>query len=290
MTRYRLLAFDLDGTFLDPEGRMPEEVVDFLDSLEHAGIRVVAATGRRLGSALPYLREAGLSGSCVVQNGAVVADIESGQTRWGEYVDERHAREVTHALCSSGFAPLVYCNPQATGDDSSGAGECFVARRAPDPTGYLEWYRDYARDTLIEVDEILDVPFQAVTRVVTHDQREHLLQLQAKVQETLSDRLRTFLSFDSARRVNRFEVLSLTATKWEGVHRIAGEWGVDAAEIVAVGDDSNDVEMLANAALSVAAAGATEPARAVATLRVHAEVDGAGPAGVVAVLKRVFEL
>ncbi len=74
---FRLLAFDLDGTLLEPDGSLSDASAAFLRELSAAGVRLVAATGRRLHSALPHLRKAVLSGACVVHNGAMIADIAS---------------------------------------------------------------------------------------------------------------------------------------------------------------------------------------------------------------------
>src|SRR5215470_11384868 len=52
---FRLLAFDLDGTFLEPDGRLGAPAARFLARLRSGGVELVAATGRRLFSALPVL-------------------------------------------------------------------------------------------------------------------------------------------------------------------------------------------------------------------------------------------
>ncbi len=48
------------------------------------------------------------------------------------------------------------------------------------------------------------------------------------------------------------EVLSPAASKWSAVLHLAENWGVDAEEICAVGDDMNDVPMIQGAGLGVA--------------------------------------
>src|SRR5262245_37781530 len=77
--RFRMLAFDLDGTLLERDGTLSEASVAGLQRLSKRGVELVAATGRRLWSALPHLRRAGLAGSCVVHNGAMVADVANAE-------------------------------------------------------------------------------------------------------------------------------------------------------------------------------------------------------------------
>lgn len=45
--RIRLVASDMDGTMLDPEGELPQETFELIDRLHDAGVRFVAASGRR---------------------------------------------------------------------------------------------------------------------------------------------------------------------------------------------------------------------------------------------------
>jgi hypothetical protein len=48
------------------------------------------------------------------------------------------------------------------------------------------------------------------------------------------------------------EIAPVGVTKWSGVMSLAREWGIDAAEICAVGDDVNDLPMIRGAALGIA--------------------------------------
>src|SRR5262245_12609613 len=72
---FRMLAFDLDGTFLERDGRLAGSTARFLSKLRAGGVELLAATGRRLWSALPVLAELDLGGSVVVHNGAMVANV-----------------------------------------------------------------------------------------------------------------------------------------------------------------------------------------------------------------------
>ena len=76
---YRLIAFDLDGTLLDSEKRIPAENIAALRRAAEKGAYIVPATGRILGgipeelSALPFIRY------YVCINGAAVMDAQTGE-------------------------------------------------------------------------------------------------------------------------------------------------------------------------------------------------------------------
>ena len=47
LQRVKLVASDMDGTMLDPQGELPPETFELIDRLHDAGIAFVAASGRR---------------------------------------------------------------------------------------------------------------------------------------------------------------------------------------------------------------------------------------------------
>ena len=76
----RLLGLDLDGTALDPGGKVPNAVRDGVQRLRDRGIEVVVCTGRRFRTALPKARDLQLTGPMVVNNGVLIKDIETART------------------------------------------------------------------------------------------------------------------------------------------------------------------------------------------------------------------
>jgi hydroxymethylpyrimidine pyrophosphatase-like HAD family hydrolase len=75
------------------------------------------------------------------------------------------------------------------------------------------------------------------------------------------------------------EIAPAGVTKWSGVAAVAGQWGITAAEICAVGDDVNDLPMIRAAGLGLAMGNAVPEVQAAAD-RVVGTHDGAGLADV----------
>jgi hydroxymethylpyrimidine pyrophosphatase-like HAD family hydrolase len=70
-----MVASDLDGTLLGPDSQLSSRSVEVLRRVRDAGIVVVAATGRSQRTALPRLRPAGVFDWAVCSNGAVLYDL-----------------------------------------------------------------------------------------------------------------------------------------------------------------------------------------------------------------------
>ena len=66
---FRMIALDLDGTLLDPEGRVRPSTIAALGTAKEQGLEVVLVTGRHHTVTRPYFEELGLSGSAICCNG-----------------------------------------------------------------------------------------------------------------------------------------------------------------------------------------------------------------------------
>ena len=64
------------------------------------------------------------------------------------------------------------------------------------------------------------------------------------------------------------ECFAPQVNKWHGISTLCDRLGIPGAQVVAVGDDVNDVEMIAQAGLGVAMGNAVEAVRAVASRQV----------------------
>ncbi|MEC5199408.1 Cof subfamily protein (haloacid dehalogenase superfamily) [Arthrobacter sp. PL16] len=75
---HHLIALDVDGTLVDHEGSMTEEVRDAAQAVIEAGHDVIIATGRSLGATVPVIRLLGItSGYAVCSNGGVTLKIDA---------------------------------------------------------------------------------------------------------------------------------------------------------------------------------------------------------------------
>ena len=77
--KYRLVAFDFDGTFLDSEGNIPKRNADALKKLKKMGVELLAVTGRNDILVKDYIEELGIDIPVVGCNGASLGDVITGE-------------------------------------------------------------------------------------------------------------------------------------------------------------------------------------------------------------------
>ncbi len=275
---FRLLAFDLDGTFLERDGRLAAATARFLAQLRGDGVELLAATGRRLWSALPVLAELELGGSVVVHNGAMVASVpdEAPQRTWP--LEPEVVRAVAADLKRRGLSVLLFTAAPR------GPGEVLAEEGGVDPSGYLAWYFHYASGHFSLFPDLGAAPLDAVLRVAGHGPRAALDAAARELPAAHPGKLRAFVQRETVMEGHRVEVMAAGVNKWSGVTWVAERHGIAPAQIVAVGDEANDAEMLSGAGWSLAAPGASESARAAA----RESVAGAGPAALMKAVARVL--
>ena len=83
-----LIALDVDGTLVDHEGNMTDEVRDAAQAVIEAGHDVIIATGRSLGATLPVIGLLGITrGYAVCSNGGVTLRIDAALPAGFEVID-----------------------------------------------------------------------------------------------------------------------------------------------------------------------------------------------------------
>lgn len=254
--RYRMLALDLDGTALDPAGKLRPQVREAVSKARDVGVQVVLCTGRRYRTSNRFLREMQLDGPSVFQNGVVVKDASDGRTLRHDYLTQ-DAYRAALPLLRRVTAPLVYIDEPETEID-------IVAENAEAAHPYQREYLDDNSSNSRFVESLGPPPSAAIVMMSCLAEAAVLRDLDADLmREGVADIQTNFLT-NKNYRGHILEVVSAGSGKWGALSRLAAERGVGPEEILAIGDDHNDVEMLTHSGLGVAMENAVPAARAAA--------------------------
>ena len=244
--RFRLLALDVDGTILDGRGALRPRTASAIARAAEAGIRPVLCTGRRYRRALPLARELGLEGPIVCNSGAILKETAGHRTLWRADFDPGLRGDLLRAFAARD-EPIV-------GFSDLGPDEAdFVV--ASDPTGrdlfddYLSQNRPHAR-----VDPAWADRGDPHFHLCAIGDRPRMLALEAELLGQFPGRIRTFVQRSPSYSGTMCEVLRHDASKWAAITRLMDAWGIAPEQVVAVGDDMNDLPMILGAGLGVAMA------------------------------------
>jgi Cof subfamily protein (haloacid dehalogenase superfamily) len=264
--RIRLVALDLDGTLLDPYGKLPPKVRDSVVRVTQHELRVVLCTGRRFRTALPHAQALGLTGPIIVNNGAVVKDLATGQTLQHAYLPAPVFAEVIGHVRSYG-PPLVYVDSYHDGVD-------ILTERAESAHPFQREYVDDNGEFIEVVDDVASSGGEAVIMVSAMADAASLDTLRTGAHERLGGRIHTHALINKNYQGQILEFLSPAAGKWPALERLAASWGIRPEEIAGVGDDTNDAEMLRGVGLGIAMGNALPGVREAADRVVRSNAEG----------------
>jgi hydroxymethylpyrimidine pyrophosphatase-like HAD family hydrolase len=114
---------------------------------------------------------------------------------------------------------------------------------------------------------------------------EKVQELKDRIDEKYPDEIHTHITMSLKRIGPLLEVSHIEGTKWHAALKYAERCGIKQEEIIAIGDDSNDLEMIRYAGLGIAMKNALDFVKPMADL--VTEYDN-NQSGVGRVLKKVF--
>lgn len=253
---YRLLALDVDGTLLDPNGDLRPAVQQAIARVREQGICVVLCTGRRFRSALPIARALQLETPMVVHNGALVKDPTTTETLHQTVLHPTvYQQAIDHLRRLS--VPMLYVDAFSENIDIL----------TEDMQHAHPFQQEYLTDNLAHCRIVPDLntpPAYGVVMMSIMAEVTRLSPLRSQLTETLGESVRLHLLINKNYQGHILEVLPPDVSKWNALRQLAQSEGVAAESIVAVGDDENDMQMIQHAGLGIAMGNAPEEVKTVA--------------------------
>jgi Cof subfamily protein (haloacid dehalogenase superfamily) len=250
----RLLATDIDGTLLNPEFRISERDLSTLRRARAAGIEIVVVTGRRHTFALPIVNQPGFDLWLISSNGAVTRSL-SGETFHRDLMPVETCRRVCAAMQEfRGNTVLTF--------DKETKGTLVLERLDELSLSIQRWLEKNLQyiDFVIPLERALVTdPIQAM---FCGSMERMALALQTLNNSDLQGMVTILRTEYPHRDLSMIDVLNAGCSKGHALQRWAAHRGYCREEVMAVGDNHNDVEMLEFAGYPVIMGNACEELRA----------------------------
>ncbi|MDR1239081.1 MAG: Cof-type HAD-IIB family hydrolase [Treponema sp.] len=270
------MALDLDGTVLRPDTTLSKKTIAVLKSCMDRGVRVILCTGRAVAGAEPYRADIGAEGPMVYYNGAEVVDMPACTVLSATLLDIETVDFCVDMARRMGVHFQVFF-PAVPG----GPGETLMIEKdGPE----AEMYRRHTGIQPVLGD---------LKKAIAGGKAPGCLKGMFIAEPVVQGEIRPILEgrfggrIYTARTLAPFlEVMAPGASKGTGLLTAMGQRGLDAAGVLALGDEENDLPMFAVAGFSVAPANAGEKVRQAAC-----EVAGSNAEdGIAAYLETFFSL
>ena len=232
-----LIAVDIDGTLLNSQFRISEKDLQALRQANRDGIEVILVTGRRHTFALPIAEQLGFDLWLISSNGAVTRS-SAGETFHRDLLPVETCRE----LC--GVMQEFRGNTVVTFDkESKGA---LVLERMDELTASIRhWLEKNMQfiEFVIPIEKALIAdPVQAMFCGTVARMQAALRTLQSN---RVKDEITVVRTEYPARDLCIVDVLNRNCSKGHALERWANYRGIPRERVMAIGDNFNDLEMLA---------------------------------------------
>ena len=246
--RIKLLAIDLDDTFLDGSGKMTENAKASLIAADKAGIEVVIASGRSYHSlpeevvSLPCIRYA------ICSNGANVVDNRSGERIHSYFMTEKSVR----AVLAVADKYSMYTDAFMDGTPHSSKAYLSTLDERNDLSAHR---KEYLRKTRVPEDDIKRFIFDNITHLDCVNILLHDLSLKEAVLKDLEgiDDIYITSSIDYL-----IEISYIDCGKERGMEIIGEKLGIPTEQMAAFGNADNDIGMIVHAGVGYAVSNASE--------------------------------
>jgi Cof subfamily protein (haloacid dehalogenase superfamily) len=231
----RLIAIDIDGTLLNPQFQISDTDLATLRRTHAQGVEVILVTGRRHAFALPIAQQLGFDLWLISSNGAITRSL-AGETFHRDLLPVGTCRDLVGAMREfRGQTVLTF--------DTEGAGT-IVIEHLKELEGsiqrWLEKNMEYIRFVVPIENALTTDPVQAMfCGPVAHMQRALTALEHCGLPITV---LRTEYP---GRDLSIVDVLNAGCSKGHALERWANYRGISREQVMAIGDNYNDIEMLA---------------------------------------------
>lgn len=232
----RLVAIDLDGTLLDHQGLITDATCQAIQLVRNAGVKIVLCTGRPFYSLAPLLDRLELIGKeeyVISFNGSLLSDAQGEQLLFAEqlsFEDYQSLKALSEEL------QLAYHVQSQKG--------IYTSNTTIDPHTAYDSYLNHAPIHCVPDDYFQQIPIHKMMFVGEEEKLKRAIQ---QIPDIFAQRFNMMQSLNCF-----FEFLPQQASKGQTLKRLAHQLNIQPSEILAIGDNENDLSMLEFAGVSVA--------------------------------------
>ncbi len=258
--RYRLLALDLDGTIVNHDLSIDQRVRDAIAKAQAAGVIVTLATGRMFGAAMPFATTLNIHQPLICYQGAVIREAPHGHIRYAATMPGDASAQAVRILLERDIFVVAYIDEIL-----------HIAERRPELDLYLSYHPEGAEVRLCD-DLAAVVAQHPATKLLFVAQPDIVAPTLEYLKTQVGDRLVTTRSHQLFG-----ELTALGVSKGRALAELSAQLDIPQAAVVAIGDQENDLEMVAWAGLGLAMGNAIAPLKAIANQTIPS-IDEAGVA------------
>ena len=272
---YKLVAIDLDGTLLNSYGEVSENTKEEIKKAIENGIEVVLASGRPISSVEDLANELQANHYLISGNGAIVYDMYKKEVVYDKFLSKEQVLNIVK-ICEENS---IYYNIYTENEVLTKSLNYNTLFYYSENTHKQEEKRTNINILTDVYDYILKANDQKYLKVTVCDQSQIVFASIIKKLRTINDIDVLDVAHMSKKIIKSgteevlveycyTEITNKKVNKWTALEYIMKEKYIDRSEVVAIGDNINDKEMIEEAGLGVAMGNSTPTIKEVANVEV----------------------
>ena len=268
---YKLITIDLDGTLLNRYGEVTEYTKDIIKKTTNKGVLVVLASGRISESVLTIAKEIGADKYYISGNGSVLYDMQKDEILYENYLTKEKVLEIIE-LCDKNSIYYNIYTENAVLAKSLNYNVAFYnyenTKKSSDKKTDINIVEDmynyiknsnlnkFLKITICDENKIV---FSSILRKIKNISDIDVLEVSHMSQKKIKTGTKEV-------EVGYFytEVSSKNVDKWFAIEKVMELENIKKEEVMALGDNNNDIVMIKNAGLGVAMGHSNEQVKKVA--------------------------
>lgn len=242
----------MDGTLLNSKKEITQKSLDVIKKAHEMGVKLVIATGRIFVSAGYYGDLIGVEAPIIASNGAYVREKDGEKVIFEEYLSMEECSNIVSVLEEYNIVPHFYSFDTI-----------YTSKIIHSSLAYKNANTKLPQNRQVKIEVIdnweklfLKRPKLIKTMAVDDDGDKVL---QAKDKFLSLDKFEVVSSFSKS-----FEVMPRGTSKGNAVKKICEYYGVHPSEVIAIGDNENDISMIEYAGLGIAMGNSEEKVKEIA--------------------------
>ncbi len=236
----KLVATDIDGTILVPEGEFTQEVKSCIRKLCEKGIKVVLVTGRMNAAATKIAKDLGLETPVVSYQGGLV--VANGKKLYERYLSEEQTARVLEWALNERIHINLYNDDVLYSEK-----ECYEVQRYCNNLHTEFTVKPFAKIRKDKINKLLAIDYSNPERISNYEKELQKIFPDLYIVKSTP----YFLEFSNPE-----------ASKKCAVEFLQNYWGLEKEEILTIGDQNNDIALLQAGGLKIAMGNATEELKA----------------------------
>ena len=255
---YKLVAIDLDGTLLNSFGEVSENTRKALKQIKNNGVEVVLASGRPISSTESLALELGVDNYLISGNGAAVYDIKKQKIIYDRFLTKKQDLEIADICEQNSFFYNVYTEDEVIAN-ALNYNVLFYhkenVKKAEEKRTHInvvqnirEYIEQSGKERFLKItvcDESKFI-FGSIMRILKSIEGIDVLDVEYMSRKKIKDG-----TDDVDIQYFYTEITNHNVNKWNSIEYLLDKLKIKKDEVMAIGDNVNDKEMIINSGLGV---------------------------------------